>query len=106
MDQIESHFHRSDDSVPTTDTASTTSSLTKKIKKRFASFSLLSYSASFVIAAILSLGLTAFCCWLIWLDFDNGATFTISGWAQSIITFLLGAWITDRPRFIKPDSKK
>jgi hypothetical protein len=61
---------------------------------------------AFLFAAVLSLGLTGFCCWLIWLDFDSGATFTISGWAQSIITFLLGAWITDRPRFFKEKKQK
>jgi len=95
---VEQDFHGSGDSI---NNSSTTSSLTKKLRNRFASFSLLSYTMGFLFAATLTLGLTAFCCWLIWLDFDNGAKFTISGWAQSIITFMLGAWITDRPKFFK-----
>jgi hypothetical protein len=46
-----------------------------------------------------------FCCWLIYLDFASGAQFSISGWAQSVITFIMGAWITDRPKFFKKDKK-
>lgn len=88
------------------DSINTASSTTRKLKKRFANFSLLSYSVGFVFAAILSLGLTAFCLWMIYLDFRTGATFSISGWCQSIITFLLGAWITDRPKFFKEKDKK
>lgn len=62
---------------------------------------------AFLFAAVLSLGLTAFCLWIIYLDFKSGTQFSISGWAQSIITFLLGAWITDRPRFFNDkDTKK
>jgi hypothetical protein len=85
---------------------STTSSLSKIVRRRKANFGFLSYTVSFSFAAILSLGLVAFCCWLIYLDFIHGAVFSISGWAQSIITFLLGAWITDRPKFFADKKKK
>lgn len=80
------------------------SSFGRVIKRKLTNFSILGYSASFLFAAVITLGLIGFCCWLIYLDFVHGAQFTISGWAQSVITFLLGAWITDRPRFFK--SKK
>ena len=91
----------SHDSAPTT-----SSQVARKIKWILYRFSLLSYTSGFLLAAIFSLGIGGFCCYLIWLDFMSGAKFTISGWAQSIITFLLGAWVTHRPKFLKRNKKQ
>jgi len=68
-------------------------------------FSIVGYSASFLFAATLTLGLVAFCLWIIYLDFKSGASFSISGWAQTVIGILIGAWITDRPKFFKNNKK-
>ena len=89
----------SSDSAPTT-----SSSFARKLKKKWTNFALLGYSAGFLLAAIISLGVGAFACALIWYDFQRGAAFSISGWAQSVITFIMGAWITDRPRLFKKKS--
>ena len=97
----EIHIDSSGDSVPTT-----SSRFARAIKKKLTTFSLVGYSAGFLFAAVLSLGLVGFCCWLIYLDFKTGAQFSISGWAQSVITFIMGAWITDRPKFFKDKPKK
>jgi hypothetical protein len=57
-------------------------------------------------AALLTLGLVAFCLWIIYLDFKKGSEFSISGWAQTVIGILIGAWITDRPKFYKSSSNQ
>lgn len=80
---------------------STWSSLGRAIKRKVTNFSLIGYSASFLFAAVLTLGLVGFCLWIIYLDFKKGAQFSISGWAQTVIGILIGAWITDRPKFYK-----
>ena len=96
-------INASADSVETPSSASR--QFARSIKRKVTNFSFIGYSAGFLFAAVLSLGLVGFCCWLIYLDFKTGAEFSISGWAQSVITFIMGAWITDRPKFFK-DKKK
>ena len=85
-------------------TSSTWSSLGRAIKRKLTNFSLVGYAASFLFAAVLTLGLISFCLWIIYLDFKKGAVFSISGWAQTVIVVLIGAWITDRPKFLKESS--
>lgn len=86
--------------------SSTWSSIARAAKRKLTNFSLIGYTASFLFAAILTIGLIAFCLWIIYLDFKRGTTFSISGWAQTVIGVLIGAWITDRPKFFgKSESK-
>ena len=96
-------------SVPSDDlrssTSTTISSLGRAIKRKLTNFSLLGYAASFLFAAILTLGIIAFCLWIIYLDFKRGTVFSISGWAQTVIGVLIGAWITDRPKFLESNKK-
>ena len=76
------------------------------IRRRLFNFALLSHSCGFLFAAFLTVGITAFCLWIIYLDWHRNVQFSLSGWAQSIITFMLGAWITDRPKFFKTNNNK
>lgn len=76
------------------------STFRRKIKKATFWYSLCSYSTWFLVALVISLTLIAFSLYVLVDAYQHGDA-SIACWCQSIITFLLGAWITDRPRFIK-----
>jgi len=77
------------------------SSFRRELKKVTFWYSLCSYSTWFIVALLISLVLIGYCLWILYIEYQKGDVGGIASWCQSIITFLLGAWITDRPRFIK-----
>lgn len=59
------------------------------------------HTLNWVFAALISLFLICFSLWFIYDEYISGTYTGISGWSQTLISFFIGVWITDRPKFIK-----
>lgn len=78
----------------------------RKIKKRLTYLYMLNHIVGWFLAAIISLFFIGYCSWLIVVEYKNGSTGGLMGWCQTVIAFLLGVWITDKPQFIKEYKEK
>ena len=86
-------FHPSDQS---------TRSFSKKITTYVMKYNILAHAIGFVIAVFLSISVLGVALYMVVYDFQY-ETENDTAWAQTIIGFILGVWVTDRPKFIKKD---
>jgi hypothetical protein len=62
---------------------------------------MLGYAFNWLFAAIITLLLIGCSLYVLIDEYQNQVYTGMSGWAQTLISFFIGVWITDRPKFIK-----
>jgi Mn2+/Fe2+ NRAMP family transporter len=81
------------------------SSTTKRISRAIIKYNVLAHAFGFIIAVLLSLVIMAVALYML-IDSFESENKKDTAWAQTVIGFILGVWVTDKPKFVKKKKNK